>query len=96
MKVSPEGLIKNLTATKLKWIWNKYTNSETMKITYSCGVHKTIYYNGSYYLLLERFCKIKKIKIKNKNLKFYMSNSSFIEITTSLYKVLPSNKHCTL
>ena len=40
----------NLTVTKLLYIWNKYTNNETMEITISSGICKTIYHNDSYLL----------------------------------------------
>ena len=35
------------THDKLKCIWNKYTNSETMKIITSSEIYKTIHHNGS-------------------------------------------------
>ena len=41
-----------LTITKLKCIWNKYSNNETMKTTITSEIHYTIYRYGSYLALL--------------------------------------------
>ena len=57
------ALIGNLTitftVTKLKCIWNKYTNYERMKESGSYGILKTMYHNVSFsfhsYLEGEKF-----------------------------------------
>ena len=35
-------------------VWSKYTNNQTMKITGSSSIHKTICHNGCYLLLFRR------------------------------------------
>ena len=41
-----------LVLTKFKCVWNKYAKNETMKVPSSSGIYKTVYYCGSYLLLL--------------------------------------------
>ena len=59
-----------------------------MKVTSSSGIFKYIYYMGVIFCYLER----ENIKA----LQFYVNNSSYFEICSSLLQVWSSNKHCTL
>ena len=66
---------QDLCKTKLKCIWNKYANKETMKITSSCGIYKAIYhYVVAYYYLESKNDKV---------LKFHMKNFPYFEISAS-------------
>ena len=57
--------------------YTKYTNRKKMKITSSSGIYKTIYHNIVVYCCLE--------KENDKVLKFHVNNSSYLEISPSLF-----------
>ena len=58
-------------------MWNKYTQNGTMKVTISSVIYKIIYHEDSYFCYLERE--------SDKDFRFYMKNSSYFEMSASLY-----------
>ena len=58
-----------------------------MKVTSSCGNFKTLHNDGTYLLLEREYYRVSK---------FYVNNSSYVEISAYLFWTLSSNKCRTL